>query len=52
MPNVEAIEKILAERAPSHRSLQVAVCGGKHAHINSDRLAAPDPFEFPLLEYS
>src|ERR1700722_7122805 len=50
--NVKPVEEILAERARRDSSLQVAVCGRKHSHINRDRLAASDPLEFSLLEYS
>ena len=50
--NVKPIEKILAERTRSHGSIQVAIGGSEHPHINRDLLAAPDPLEFTFLEHS
>src|SRR5260370_30226467 len=50
--NVKPIKEVLAERAASNGSFQVAVCCSKHSHVDGNRLAAPDPLEFTFLEDS
>ena len=50
--DIQPVEEILAKCACRHGCLQVAVRGGQHAHVHGNRLAAADPFNFPLLEHS
>src|SRR5439155_18405988 len=39
--DVEAIEEVLAERATRYRALEIAVRGGEDAHIDGNRMTAP-----------
>src|SRR5882762_9114141 len=50
--NVKPIKKILAECTRAYSGFQVAVRCSKHAHVDRNRLAAPDPLEFSFLEHS
>ena len=50
--NVDPIEKILAEFARAHGGFQVAVRCGEHAHVDGNRLIAPDPLQFSFLKHT
>src|SRR2546430_13425715 len=50
--DVKTIEEVLAERATRYGALQVAVRGGADAHIDGNRVTAPQPFDLPLLEHA
>src|SRR6266851_5200296 len=49
---IQPVKEILTECACRHGRLQVAIRGGQYPDIHGNRLAAPDAFQFPLLEHA
>jgi hypothetical protein len=50
--NIQPVKHVLPKRACRHSSPEVAIGRGDDANVYGNRLAAPDPFEFPLLDHS
>jgi len=50
--HVEAVEEVGAEAAAADVGVQVALSGRDDARAQALGLAAPDPFELPVLEHS
>jgi hypothetical protein len=49
--HVQPIKEILPEGAAVHRRAQVAIRRGDDAHVDLNRLSAPDSLELPLLQH-
>src|SRR5579864_4266929 len=50
--NIKSVEKILTEGTGIDCRLQVAVRCNQHAHVDGERLAAPDAFKLSLLQHT
>ena len=50
--DVEAVVQIFAEAPGGHFAGHVAVAGGEHAQVEPDRLFAPHPLHFALLQHA